>query len=67
MVNGQINRMDLSAMKKRCKQLNLHPLGKREAVKRRLKEYYKETLMVEAGLLDLKENRYALRTFKIQI
>ena len=56
-VNGMINRMDLSTMKKRCVDLNLHPMGKREAVKRRLKEYYKETMLVEAGLIDPRENR----------
>ena len=56
-VNGMINRMDLSTMKKRCIDLNLHPMGKREAVKRRLKEYYKETMLVEAGLIDPRENR----------
>ena len=56
-VNGMINRMDLSTMKKRCAELNLHPMGKREAVKRRLKEYYKETMLIEAGLIDPRENR----------
>ena len=56
-VNGTINRMDLSTMKKRCVDLNLHPMGKREAVKRRLKEYYKEKLLIEAGLVDPRENR----------
>jgi 3'-5' exoribonuclease 1 len=56
-LNGQINRMDLSSMKKRCRELNLHPMGKREAVKRRLKEFYKEKLLVEAGLVDPRENR----------
>ena len=56
-VNGTINRMDLSTMKKRCVDLKLHPMGKREAVKRRLKEYYKEKLLIEAGLVDPRENR----------
>ncbi len=57
LMNGEINRMDLSEMKHRCRELNLHPMGKREAVKRRLKEYYKERLLVEAGVLDPRENR----------
>ncbi len=35
--NGEINRMSLQQMKQRCRQLRLDNLGKREAVKRRLK------------------------------
>ena len=56
-VNGQINRMDLGQMKVRCKELELECNGKREAVKRRLKEHFKEQMLLEAGLIKPKENR----------
>ena len=52
LINGNINRMDLNQMKNRCKELQLDSNGKREAVKRRLKEYYKTEKLIEAGLLE---------------
>ena len=56
LINGTINRMDLGEMKTRCKELNLDCNGKREAVKRRLKEYYKTEKLIQAGLLERKSN-----------
>ncbi|XP_059090591.1 3'-5' exoribonuclease 1-like [Tigriopus californicus] len=56
-INGQINRMDLNDLKQKCKQNNLDCHGKREAVKRRLKEYYKAQKLIEAGLLEPSVNR----------
>jgi len=52
LINGTINRMDLNQMKTRCKELKLDCNGKREAVKRRLKEYYKTEKLIQAGLLE---------------
>lgn len=52
LINGTINRMDLGEMKNRCKELNLDCNGRREAVKRRLKEYYKTEKLIQAGLLE---------------
>lgn len=52
LINGTINRMDLNQMKTRCKELQLDCNGKREAVKRRLKEYYKTEKLIQAGLLE---------------
>ena len=52
LINGTINRMDLNQMKIRCKDLQLDCNGKREAVKRRLKEYYKTEKLIQAGLLE---------------
>lgn len=51
-INGQINRMDVSQMRNRCKEVGLEPAGKREALKRRLKEYFKAEKLIEAGLLE---------------
>ena len=56
LINGTINRMDLNQMKSRCKELNLDSNGKREAVKRRLKEYYKTEKLIDAGLLERKSS-----------
>ena len=56
-LNGQINRMDLCQMKQRCKELDLECNGKREAVKRRLKEHFKNAKLIEAGLVKPRENR----------
>ena len=56
LINGTINRMDLGEMKNRCKELNLDCNGKREAVKRRLKEYYKTEKLIQAGLLERRSN-----------
>ncbi len=55
--NGRINRMDLQQMKQRCRHLRLDSSGKREAVKRRLKEFHKRQLLIEAGLLNPTDNR----------
>lgn len=57
LANGRINRMSYDQMKKHCKELNLECNGKREAVKRRLKEHYKNAKLVEAGLVKPKDNR----------
>jgi len=54
LINGKINRMDLNQMKVHCKEHKLSCHGKREAVKRRLKEYFKTEKLIEAGLLDRK-------------
>ena len=48
--------MDLNQMKLRCKELSLDSNGKREAVKRRLKEYYKTEKLIDAGLLERKSS-----------
>ena len=49
-MNGQINRMNLGELKTQCKRLNLDCYGKKDPLKRRLKEHYKEQKLVEAGL-----------------
>lgn len=56
LINGSINRMDLSEMKSKCKELQLDCNGKREALKRRLKEYYKTEKLIQAGLLERKSS-----------
>ena len=56
LINGSINRMDLSEMKNKCKELQLDCNGKREALKRRLKEYYKTEKLIQAGLLERKSS-----------
>ena len=48
--------MDLSEMKSKCKELQLDCNGKREALKRRLKEYYKTEKLIQAGLLERKSS-----------
>ena len=50
LINGRINRLSISEMKRECKGLHLNCDGKRETVKRRLKEHYKAEKMVEAGM-----------------
>ena len=57
LMNGQINRMDLSQMKHECRRLRLDTHGKREAVKRRLKEHHKREKLIESGLLKRGENK----------
>ena len=49
--NGIINRLDLSSMKRLCKEEGLDSTGKRDMVKQRLKQFYKTKLLREAGLL----------------
>lgn len=51
LINGKINRMDLNQLKAMCRQNKLATMGKREAIKRRLKEYIKTEKLIEAGLL----------------
>jgi len=53
-INGKINRMDVDQLKSMCRQHGLATIGKREAIKRRLKEYIKSEKLIEAGLLDRK-------------
>ncbi len=36
-------------MRQRCKEVGLEPAGKREALKRRLKEHFKNEKLIEAG------------------
>jgi hypothetical protein len=38
-------------MRQRCKEVGLEPTGKREALKRRLKEHFKNEKLIEAGKL----------------
>jgi hypothetical protein len=38
-------------MRQRCKEVGLEPAGKREALKRRLKEHFKNEKLIEAGKL----------------
>lgn len=57
LINGQINRMDIAAMRRKCKELNLNTFGKRDALKRRLKEYYKVEMLIEAGLIEEQKTR----------
>ena len=59
LLNGQINRMNLGQLKTQCKNLNLDCYGKKDPLKRRLKEHYKEKKLVEAGLLEPKAKRNA--------
>ena len=54
--NGKVNRMDLSQLKHHCKKYNLSTFGKREAIRRRLKEYLKVEKLIEAGLMERKES-----------
>ncbi len=58
-MNGQINRMSFGEMKEKCKSLGLDCSGRREAVKRRLKEHLKVQRLVSAGLMEAKVNRNA--------
>jgi len=62
LVNGKINRMDLSQLKALCEQNKLSPNGKESAIRRRLKEYLKTEKLIEAGLLDRKAAYQDLNT-----
>lgn len=55
-MNGQINRMSLGELKNLCKTLHLDCYGKRDPLKRRLKEHYKVEKLVAAGLMEPKAN-----------
>lgn len=59
LMNGQINRMNLGELKTQCKRFNLDCYGKKDPLKRRLKEHYKENKLVEAGLLEPKAKKNA--------
>lgn len=41
LINGQINRMNLGELKNQCKSLKLDCYGRKDPLKRRLKEHYK--------------------------
>ena len=56
--NGLINRLDLSSMKRLCKEEGLDSTGKRDMVKQRLKQFYKTKLLREAGLLPASTRGY---------
>merc|ERR1711971_261303 len=56
--NGLINRLDLSSMKRLCKEEGLDSTGKRDMVKQRLKQFYKTRLLREAGLLPASTRGY---------
>jgi len=58
-LNGQINRMDLNELKMACKGANVDCHGRKDPLKKRLKEHWKVKKLVEAGLLDAKKNRNA--------
>ena len=55
-LNGEINRMSLGELKNKCKSLHLDCYGKRDPLKRRLKEHFKVQMLVEAGLMEPKAN-----------
>jgi len=56
--NGLINRLDLSSMKRLCKEEGLDSTGKRDMVKQRLKQFYKTRMLREAGLLPASTRGY---------
>jgi len=56
LLNGQINRMNLGELKNACKSLHLDCYGKRDPLKRRLKEHYKMEKLVQAGLMEPRAN-----------
>ena len=49
--NGIINKSDLSTLKKLCKDENIDSSGKRPLIQQRLKTYFKNKMLKEAGLL----------------
>lgn len=53
LINGQINRMNLGELKNACKDLKLDCYGRKDPLKRRLKEHYKVEKLVQAGLLEV--------------
>lgn len=53
LINGQINRMNLGELKNACKELKLDCYGRKDPLKRRLKEHYKVEKLVQAGLLEV--------------
>lgn len=50
--NGFLNRQDLSTLKRICKEENLDSCGKKDLITKRLKQYYKHKMLVEAGIID---------------
>lgn len=57
MKNGEINRLDLSSLKRVCKVEGLDSLGKRDAIKRRLKEHFKIAMLKKYGLFETPAHR----------
>jgi len=57
MKNGQINRLDLTSLKRLCKEEYLDSSGKRVSVQKRLKEHFKNKVLREAGLLQPSPHR----------
>ena len=49
--NGIINKSDLSTLKRLCKEENIDSSGKRPLIQQRLKTYFKNKMLKEAGLL----------------
>lgn len=58
-LNGQINRMNISQLKNACKDLSLDCYGTKDPLKKRLKEHYKVQKLISAGLMEAKANRNA--------
>jgi len=50
--NGYLNRQDLSTLKRICKAENLDSSGKKNLVIKRLKQFYKNSMLMNAGLLE---------------
>ena len=55
--NGQINKYDLSTMRRVCQEQGLDSTGKHDSVKKRLKEHFKNLFLKEAGL-DCRPHRW---------
>ena len=49
--NGLINKCDLSTLKKMCRDEKIDSAGKRPMIQQRLKNYFKNKMLKEAGLL----------------
>jgi hypothetical protein len=52
-------------MRQRCKEVGLEPTGKREALKRRLKEHFKNEKLIEAGKLVCFDERLSNFAWKL--
>jgi len=53
--NGQINKSDLSTLKKMCRDEHIDSSGKRPLIQQRLKTYFKNKMLKEAGILNRSE------------
>merc|ERR1712126_566644 len=53
--NGQINKSDLSTLKKMCRDEHIDSSGKRPLIQQRLKTYFKNKMLKEAGILQRSE------------